>query len=299
MHACLIRRSILIAGLLFSGAGVADEVTLPYRGLTLNARLEMAKGKTLADGVILITHGSLAHNDMELYRTLQELLKEKGRNSLAINLSLGLDNRHGMYECATTHRHRHTDALDEIGAWLEWLKGKGVKKVALLGHSLAGNQTARYAAERDSALIRGIVLVAPGMFDKAVFESYERRYKQPLKPALERAESLVKAGKGDSLLERTDFLTCAKTTVRAASFVSYYSPSQRPSTPALLPKIAKPVIVLIGTQDDIHPDVIEKVKPLADGKRVQLKIIEGADAFFRDLYAEDVVDAIEVFLAST
>jgi pimeloyl-ACP methyl ester carboxylesterase len=299
MYVGRMRYLILIAACLFAGVSAADEVTLPYRGLILNARLEMAKGKTLADGVILITHGSLAHNDMELYRTLQELLKEKGRNSLAINLSLGLDNRHGMYECATTHRHRHTDALDEIGAWLEWLKGKGVKKVVLLGHSLAGNQTARYAAERDSTLIRGIVLVAPGMWDDAVFATYERRYKQPLKPVLERAESLVKAGKGDSLLERTDFLTCAKTTVRAASFVSYYLPSQRPSTPALLPKVGKPVIVFIGTQDDIHPDVIEKVKPLADGKRVQLKIIEGADAFFRDLYAEDVVDTIEAFLAST
>jgi dienelactone hydrolase len=203
-----------------------------------------------------------------------------------------------MYECATTHRHQHTDALDEVGAWLEWLKGKGAKDVVLLGHSLAGNQIARFAAERDSPLIRAVVLAAPGIWDDAVFASYERRYKQPLKPVLERAESLVKAGKGNSLLDRTDFLTCSKTTVQAASFVSYYSPSQRPSTTTLIPKIAKPVIVFIGTQDDIHPDVIEKVKPLADGKRVQLKIIENADAFFRDLYAEDMVDAVEVFLAS-
>jgi hypothetical protein len=73
MPISVVRHLLLIAGLLFAGASTAQEVTLPYRGLTLNARLEMAKGKTLADGVILITHGSLAHNDMELYRTLQEL----------------------------------------------------------------------------------------------------------------------------------------------------------------------------------------------------------------------------------
>jgi hypothetical protein len=89
----------------------------------------------------------------------------------------------------------------------------------------------------------------------------------------------VKAGEGDSLLERTDFLICAKTNVAAASFASYYSPSRRPSTPTLLPKVAKAVIVFIGTQDDTHPDVIEKMKPLGDGKRAQLRIIESRCLF--------------------
>ena len=42
----------------------AKEVTLRHKGLTLNANLELVAGKTLADGVILITHGGLAHRDM-------------------------------------------------------------------------------------------------------------------------------------------------------------------------------------------------------------------------------------------
>jgi len=35
---------------------------------------------------------------------------------------------------------------------------------------------------------------------------------------------------------------------------------------------------------------------LMDGKRAQFKVIEGADHFFRDLYAEDAVDVITPFL---
>ena len=51
-----------------------------------------------------------------------------------------------MYDCATPHTHRHADAVEEIGAWLGWLQSQGVAKVALLGHSRGGNQTARFAA---------------------------------------------------------------------------------------------------------------------------------------------------------
>ena len=81
--------------------------------------------------VLLMTHGTLAHNKMEIMATLQTLFAERGLSSLAISLSLGLDDRTGMYDCATPHRHRHADALGEIGAWLRWLKEQGAEPVSL------------------------------------------------------------------------------------------------------------------------------------------------------------------------
>ena len=42
-------------------AAEAKEVTFQHKGLTLNANLGLAVDKTLADGVILITYGGLAH----------------------------------------------------------------------------------------------------------------------------------------------------------------------------------------------------------------------------------------------
>ena len=124
---------------------MADEVKLQHDGMTLNASLVTSADSWPAGPVVLMTHGTLAHRGMEIMAGLQDMLSERGISSLAINLSLGLDDRSAaMYDCATPHSHRHTDAVAEIGAWLEWLKGQGVKKIALLGHSRGGNQTARF-----------------------------------------------------------------------------------------------------------------------------------------------------------
>jgi pimeloyl-ACP methyl ester carboxylesterase len=68
-------------------------------------------------------------------------------------------------------------------------------------------------------------------------------------------------------------------------------------TPALLPQIGTPVLVVAGSEDAVVKGLVEKVQPLADGKRVQLKVVEGADHFFRDLYAEDVADAVKAMLS--
>lgn len=275
----------------------AKEVTLRHKGLTLNANLELAAGKKLTDGAILITHGTLAHRGMETIVYLQNLLKEKGYNTLAINLSLGLDNRHDMYDCKVTHRHRHADAADEIGAWTDWLKKQDTKRVAIMGHSRGGAQTALYAVERDNPLVKAVVLYAPATRDPAKDAAgYQERYKKPLAPLLEQAQTLVKAGKGSTVLEHTDLLYCPDTSVTADAFVSYYEPDPRQDTPTLIPKIKKPTLVVVAGNDEVVVGLDKKVAPLADGKRVQMKVVDGADHFFRDLYADDAVEMTVAFL---
>ena len=48
--------------------------------------------------------------------------------------------RHGTFACETPHAHRDSDALDEIGLWLDWLETRGAERIVLLGHSRSGNQ---------------------------------------------------------------------------------------------------------------------------------------------------------------
>jgi len=278
----------------------AKEVTLQHKGLTLNANLELAAGKTPADGVILITHGGLAHRDMEIITYIQKLLvTEKGYNTLAINLSLGLNNRHGMYDCKTTHRHRNDDAADEIGVWVGWLEKQGTKRVTLLGHSRGGAQTALYAAEKASPLIHSVILMAPATSENTSAAGYQRRYQKPLTPLLEKAQKLVKAGKGDTLLEHVDVLNCPDSSVTANSFVSYYGQDPRVDSLGLIPKISKPILIVVAGNDEIVVGLDKKVARLIDGKRVQMKIVEAADHMFRDLYADDAVDAMDAFLKGT
>jgi alpha/beta superfamily hydrolase len=46
----------------------------------------------------------------------------------------------------------------------------------------------------------------------------------------------------------------------------------------------------------VVPDVAEKVEPYADGKRVRLEVIQGADHFFRDLNADELVEFVKAFV---
>lgn len=284
-----------------SESRAADEqVTLQHAGLTLNGRLVLADGKSLADdGAILLTHGTLAHNGMELIATLQTALADRGLNSLAPTLSLGLDARTGMYDCAVPHRHKHEDALEEIGLWLDWLKARGAAEITLMGHSRGGNQTAWFAAERMDPAIKRVALLAPATSDRQKeIGGFESRYGTPLQPLLDEASALVAAGKGETMMQVPGLLYCEAPEVSAATFVSYYKDEPRKHTPALLPKIGVPVLVIAGSEDDVVADLPEAVEPIADGETITLTVIDGADHFFLDFFAEDAADAVEGLIGS-
>jgi len=278
----------------------AEEVTLAHGGLTLNANLETVGADWQQGPVVLMTHGTLAHGRMEIMETLQSVLKDRGISSLSMTLSLGLDKRLGMYDCATPHSHKHTDALEEIGAWMGWLQSQGVGQVALLGHSRGGNQTARFAAAHPEAPLSAVILVAPQTWSEAdAAEDYQKRYGKALATPIEQARKLEEEGKGGSLMEHIDFIYCADTSATASAFLSYYALDPRMDTPHLIPEIKAPVLVVAGTEDEVVKGLVEKVQPLADGQRVRLLVLEGADHYFRDLYAEEIADAVQALLGGS
>lgn len=276
----------------------AESVQITFQGQKLNANLQLAEGKSLHDGVIMMTHGTLAHNKMEIMAALQSTLAEYDINSLAINLSLGLDDRPSrMYDCQTPHRHQHSDALGEIGAWLDWLKEKNAQNIVLLGHSRGGNQTAWYLAEHPDSPVQAAILIAPATWDANTSAThYAQRYQQPLKEVLNKAEQWVDTKQSDKWLEDTDFMYCPKARVTAASFVSYYGDNANRDTPTVLRKLKLPVLVIMGSEDTNIADLPMRMASLKEQENVQQVMIDGADHFFRDLYIEDVVSSVETFL---
>lgn len=296
-----IMQALTAAMALFSSitsmAVSAEEIKLDHKGTILNAELSLAEGRTLEDGVILMTHGTLAHARMEIMRSLQSIFREYGYNSLAINLSLGQSDRHGMYDCADTHAHKHTDALDEIGAWLDWAKAQGAEQVVLLGHSRGGNQTAWFAAEHEMPAVVAVVLIAPQLWSEEYARaSYNKRFGHDLDSVLAQAQDLVGQGRGDAVLENVDFIYCEDTDVTAEAFVNYYASDPRMDTASLIPKIDKPVLVFAGTEDQVVKGVASAMQPLVESGQVELEVIEGAGHMFRDLYGYDVVESVEAFL---
>lgn len=290
MSKSLVKISSLL--LLLSCQSVfAQEVTTSHKDLTLNADLKLAEGSTLADGVLLITHGTLAHNKMEVIATLQDLLTEAGINTLAINLSLGIDNRHDMYDCQTPHQHKHTDAIDEINIWSTWLKNQGAGDISLMGHSRGGNQTAWFSQSYPDK-VKSQILLAPATWSEAAEQlDYKTRYGKPL------ADILIKAQQADdnAWMDATDFIYCTGSRVKASSVANYYSPDQRFNTPYLLDKTSTPSLVISGSEDKTVSDLPERMAGLSN-PHVEHISIEGADHYFRDLYADEVVELIIEFM---
>jgi pimeloyl-ACP methyl ester carboxylesterase len=91
-------------------------------------------------------------------------------------------------------------------------------------------------------------------------------------------------------------MTCADTQVSASSFVSYFAATPRLDSPELIPKIKVPVLVLVAGSDEAVVGLEKKLAGRIDGVRATMKVIDGADHFFRDLYSDDAVDAIVGFL---
>ncbi|MEZ5535912.1 MAG: alpha/beta hydrolase [Thiolinea sp.] len=215
-----------------------------------------------------------------------------------MNLSYAIDQRaEGMLDCAIEHRHRHEDAVTELSAWVDWLKQEGAGKVAVWGHSRGGNQVAWFASEHDSELISQYILVAPATYSaEEATASYEQRYGASLSELMAKAQELSDAGKGDELMEVPGFVYCEGAKASADAFLSYGRADERKHTPNLLGKITKPTLLVIGSADDVVADLPEQLKDFSQDN-IQVATIDGADHFFRDLYADEMAEMIEEFLA--
>lgn len=286
-----------LAGLLLAIAppAKAEQVTMRYGDLTLNANLEMADGKDYSDGMIIILHGMLAHHQMEIIRSAQQVLLDNERSSLAINLSLNIDNRQGFHDCLLPHRHLQEDALLEIDAWVQWLRQKGVSKIALMGHSRGANQLMVYARDYPSRDVTHLVMLAPGAGGtKGARKLYEERYGTDLDEIVAFAEQQVASGSGDELM-KFDFGTCPQTDATPRTFLSYWKINNRFSDfSEVLAGISVPTLILIGNQDELQPNAPELLASATVNERVSMIVIESAGHFFRDLNLDEAIEyAIE------
>ncbi len=276
---------------------VAQTITEKYKNITVNAEWVASSTNTSKKPVFLLLHGSLAHGKMELIQATQTLLKEKGYQSLAITLSLNEANRKGMYDCKSKHTHKITDAGDELGFWLAWLKKKGVSNVYLLGHSIAPYQLLSFVNSKKVNIVKKLILYAPTNF---VFKqralAYKKQTGKSLESLLSKAASLKKQNKGKTLMGPVRFLHCNDAKVSAESFFSYYKNSDQLTISYQLKLNRKknnlPVQVFVGSDDKLAGHFLPELKQLAKKNLLTLQVINGANHFFRDLYLEDVVDAI-------
>ena len=289
---------LVLALSLNSRSAATAEVRREYLGLDLAANLELPTGRTVKDGpVAIIVHGTLGHHGLEIVRTLQATLKARGVASLGITLSLGLNARRGMFDCGLEHDHRASDAVDEIGAWVDWLKEQGVPRVTLIGHSRGAQQVLHYAASEPDAVVDRLLLAAPvaETLEQAAAH-YAAAFGGDLKAILEAAAKLVEAGEDDTIVAAPGFLSCKSARVTAAALLDYYDPERKRSVLALAQRILRPVLIIAAGADTVSAGLAARVKAADLGANVELVTIAGADHFFQDLFADELADRSAAFM---
>lgn len=291
--------ALIVAVLLMlsDAARAGEKVSTSHNGLTLTGTLVMGAGKKVKDGVLLMVHGTMAHGQMEIMVQLQEILASAGVNSLSINLSYGQSDRAAeMYPCDRIQRHAHMDPVGEIVAWMDWLDGQGVSHIDLLGHSRGGRNVAIAAGQQDRPSLRKVVLVAPATWSKEdAHQRYKERYGRDLAGVMAAAQALVDQEKGDAVLENIGFLNCNGAKATAHAFVGTYVDDPNKDTPYAVEFVKKPVLVVAAGQDQVVPDLEEKIADVRN-ELVHTEIIEDAGHFFRDLYGEDLAELVVEFL---
>jgi pimeloyl-ACP methyl ester carboxylesterase len=274
-------RAAMVAGLALASLPAAAEPTQLKSGqIRLNGNLELPAGKKVVDGVALIVHGTLSHDKQETIAALQENLKKRGIGSLAITLSLGVDNREGPRACGLLHDYALAGIQREVAAWMAWLRADGANTIDLIGFSRGGAQIAALAPKLPR--IGHIVLMAPAFATAAEqATAYQRTFGHPL------AEPWETAKKSPLQKFNADFLQCKDAPVLGATFLDAYQ--------ELLPQLAAETqhstMVVVAGKDEIVPDLAKKLP-----SQVRKVTIDGSGHFFPDLYGEEAADAIAKFL---
>lgn len=268
-----------ILAVLIASTVLADEVTIESDSYRLNGDMVIADSQQLEGRVVLIVHGTLGHKDMEVIESLQSVFQESGQSSLAINLSLNMDDREGFYPCDALHTHEFNDAVDEIETWIRWLTGQGASQIVLLGHSRGANQVVKHVLQGVRSAQMAILLAPPAT--NAV--------------ASEGVLQAIDTGSIDDTLEGIDFLHCKNASVLASTYLSYYGPAADSDTIPLLQKVTVPTLVLSGSQDEVVPNLASRMSEIENPLVTHIEIY-GADHFFRDLFMYDVVDYVIEFM---
>jgi len=232
---------------------------------------------------------------------LRESLLENEIDSLSINLSYKIDNRiNDFLPCDIEHQHKQSDSQHEIRLWYEYVLKKGYKRVYLIGHSRGGLDMINFyenLTSKNKNFINTIFLLAP---ISDTWESSVKRYKEDFNVDI---NNLLKT-KTDKL--KINFLGCDEAIVYGDSFLDYYllanddsffnSISTKNVSKSLnlhLINTSGKVYVVIASEDTIAKNTHLIVKPISERKKnVELKVIDGADHFFRDFYFDDLLEIV-------
>jgi len=253
-------------------------------GLLANASyLEGEPGRP----AILILHGFLQTQDFPtVHRLADSLNEELDYPVLTPTLTLGISDRRSSLACEAIQRHDMEEAVSEIGAWVNWLKERGHRRVVLIGHSTGSVMIAAYlphaVPQVKYAILISLTHFGPG---QAVF-------RDEANGGVQRAREIVEKGEGKEL-GNFPIAYCRRYVTTAEKILSYYAWDETRVLEALA-RSPVPMAIIIGSED--HRMGTAWTSAIGRTPNVEVRIIGGADHFFDAEHEFSLLDAIDELL---
>jgi len=186
------------------------------------------------------------------------------------------------------------DCVHDITAWLELLAKRGFPRIALVGHSLGAVKSLYSQANQAAASVTAIAALSP---PRLSYLAFRNAMSSQFFDCISRAEELVAAGQGETLMEVRFPLPLL---ISAAGYVDKYGKAERYNYLRFLEQVRQPVLFTFGSAELSAglipfagaPEEIAHIP--AHGPR-HLEIVEGADHFYRGV-EEDAAEVVKGWL---
>lgn len=173
------------------------------------------------------------------------------------------------------------DSRHDIDAWVNFLVGRGLRRIGLLGHSLGAVKAVFSQAHEPHNHVSALLAISPPRLSYQTFMSGSDR--DLFLPSLHAAQQLVAAGEPETLFTANYPLPLL---ISAASFLDKYGPGERYDILRYLPQLQVPTLFVYGSREVESgrsafqglPGLLEQHKPsLLD---MEVAVIPNADHFY-------------------
>jgi pimeloyl-ACP methyl ester carboxylesterase len=257
-------------------------------GLRLDGALlpagETPRGAVALDAVLCL-HGAGSHfYGSSVFPGLVDAFADLGLAVLRVNTrghdivstaatDRGPKRQGGAFEIVDDCRH-------DVAAWLDFLVGRGLNRVAVVGHSLGAVKAIYALVNQPHDAARAIVAISPPRLSYRHFRQSPRDAE--FFAAITTAQQHVAAGRGETLMEVTFPLPYL---ITAAGYLDKYGPAERYDFVKLLDRTPCPALCTFGDQElernAAFFGLAEAVERAAAGAHARnVTIIAGANHFY-------------------
>jgi pimeloyl-ACP methyl ester carboxylesterase len=169
----------------------------------------------------------------------------------------------------------------DVHAWCDWLVGRGLNRILLIGHSLGAVKAVYCQAREPHAGVQGLIAISPPRLSHQAYLASEDN--AAYLESLAAAQGLIAAGRPSELFHSKYPFPLL---IAASAFLDKYGPGERYNVLEHLPQLKAPVLFVYGgkelEQGGISfrgaPEAIRAAKP--SGLECEVEVISNADHLY-------------------